>query len=251
MITRMQLDTNEQLTQAINPAQFFRFASVDLAPNDALETGFSAVDRDRTMVRVDKVYTDEQIVNVVLNMGPPPATLVLIDMPKSLSIPNRWQQEQVKMHPFRLTGHFDKSTRLDEDTQDVDRFERRGRRLYDAMLATGCKPLLYFNYWTRMNYDLLLPFRSRSPMGCRTLQAGIEDRLQLKQMPTNLSPSSVLESMVGAYAAWSVWGGKAGEDFEVAVDSENYEYLIALDRPHVKSDAKPRRRFKRYKRRYR
>lgn len=234
----MKLALNPESLKALNPGQWFRFASVDLAPNDQLESGFSALDRDRQLVRVDKLYKDKEIIDAVLHLGPAKGTVLLIDNPKSLSIPNRWQQEQIKMHPFRLYR--------DEGRPKADRFEQRGRNLYEALAKHGVMTFLYFNYWARMKYDLLLPFRSRSPLGCRTLQAGIEDRLGLKLMPTNLAPSSVLESMVGAYAAWSVWAGVLEKDFDYALDEAGYRYMLPKSRPMVKPTPRRRRSRRRF-----
>lgn len=211
-----------------------KFAAVDLAPNEQLETGFSVVDRSRHLVRMDKLYKDDEILSAIENLGPLNGTVVVIDMPKSLSIPGRWRQEEIKMHPLRLKR---------ASGQTTERFELRGRRLYDHLESRGVMVFLYFNYWTRVNYDLLIPFRSRSPQGCRALQSAIEHQLDIKHLPSNLAPSSVLESMVGAYASWSLWAGTPGEDYQLYLDEQGYRYMIPLDRPHLtESPKKPRRR---------
>lgn len=214
----------------------FLFASVDLAPNDQLETGFSVLDRDRNLVRMEKIYTNQEIVRCISQMGPPSETVVLVDMPKNLSLPNRWVQEEVKMHAHRL----------ERETGDVaSRFEERGRRLYNDLDELGALSFLYFNYWTRLNYSLLIPYRSRSPQGCRALQTGLFEELGIKNLPNNLAPSSVLESMVGAYAAWSLWAGEPTEDYQLYLDDQGYRIMIPEDRPHRKEEKKRRRRWRR------
>lgn len=212
-----------------------RFVGVDLAPNEQLETGFSAMDRERTLVRMDKLYTDAEIVSAIKNLGPVSGTVVVIDMPKSLSISGRWRQEEIKMHPLRLKR---------SSGETVSRFEKRGFRLYRALQELGVLPLMYFNYWARVNYDMLIPFRSRSPQGCRALQSAIEHQLGVKSLPTNLAPSSVLESIVGAYASWSLWKGEPGQDYEVHADEQDMHYMIPIGRPHLREvPIKRNRRF--------
>ncbi len=202
-----------------------RFAAIDLAPNEQLETGFATVDRERNLVRMDKIYSDKEILSVVENLGPASGTIVVIDMPKSLSIPGKIVQEEVKMHPLRLKRASGKM---------LDRYEARGYKLYDTIDKMGIMVLLYFNYWTRVNYDMLLPYRSRSPQGCRALQTALDYQLGVKNLPTNLAPSSVLEAIVGAYASWSIWAGTPDEDYEIYQDDEGHRLLIAKNRPHLR-----------------
>jgi hypothetical protein len=214
----------------------FRFAAVDLAPNEQLETGFSAIDRERQIIRMDKLYQDKDIINTILNLGPPSGTVVVVDMPKSLSIPGRWAQEEIKMHAFRLRR---------PSGQEINRFEERGVRLYEALKDMGFLVFLYFNYWTRVNYDMLIPFRSRSPQGCRALQTAIEHQLNVKNLPNNLAPSSVLESLVGAYASWSLWAGRPSEDYELYLNEYGHRLMIPKERPHLRQTPQPTRRGRR------
>lgn len=214
------------------------FASVDLAPNDQLETGLSTLNRERVLVRMDKLYRDEDILQAIESLGPLRNTIVCIDMPKSLSIPGRWRQEEVKMHPLRLKR---------QNGDVISRFDKRGYKLADALEQRGALVLMYFHYWARVNYDMLVPFRSRSPHGCRALQAAIEHQLGITNLPSNLAASSVLESMVGAYVSWSVWAGEAGRDYEVYKDESGHKILLPKGRPHLRPKAAiktDRRRFR-------
>jgi hypothetical protein len=220
------MDLKEEVTDKLFPdiGLKLKFAAVDLAPNEQLETGFSVVDRERVLIRMDKLYRNDEIIKTVESLGPLNGTVVVIDMPKNLSIPGRWRQEEIKMHALRLRKRSGEVT---------ERFEERGRKLYNGLDAKGVMVFLYFNYWTRVNYEMLIPFRSRSPQGCRALQNAIDHQLGIKNLPINLAPSSVLESMVGAYASWSLWAGKPGEDYQVYLDEHGYRILIPKGRPHV------------------
>jgi predicted nuclease with RNAse H fold len=221
-----------------------RFAAVDLAPNEQLESGFSVIDRERNLVRMDKLYRNEDIISAIEGLGPNNGTIVVIDMPKNLSIPGKWRQEQIKMRPLQ-------SSHPNPRGETFSRFETRGVKLYDELEAKGITVFLYFNYWTRVNYDMLLPFRSRSPQGCRALQHALEHQLGIHHLPTNLAPSSVLESMVGAYAGWSIWSGQPGVDYQIYHDEAKHLILLPLKRPHQQKPAtrKLYRRHRRFSRR--
>lgn len=203
----------------------YRFAGIDLAPNVQLESGFSVVDRERTLIRMEKLYTDAEMIQHVMDLGPASGTIVVIDMPKSLSVQGRWRQEEIKMHPLRLNQ---------ADGSAVDRYEQRGRRMLMALQEKGVEAYLYYNYLTRLSYDLLLPYRSRSPQGCRALQTALSEVLGVKNMPTNLAPSSVLESIVGSYASWTMWAGQAGKDYELYEDGQGFPFFVSKRRPQVK-----------------
>jgi len=230
------MDLQEIITSDVLPllGTKFRFAAVDLAPNDQLESGFSVIDRDRNIIRMEKLYKNEDIIAAILNLGPPGGTIVVVDMPKSLSIQGRWRQEEVKMHALRL----------EREGRKISRYEGRGPRLYQALQAKGLMTFLYFNYWARLNYEMLLPYRSRSPQGCRALQIAIEHRLGLKNMPGNLAPSSVLESLIGTYVAWSLWAGKPDRDYDIYKYQNDYRVIIPRQKPHVGMPIRRARRFK-------
>jgi hypothetical protein len=66
-----------------------------------------------------------------------------------------------------------------------------------------------------MRYDMNIPYRSRSPQGCRALQALIKLRLGIPNVPSNLAPSSVLDAMIAAYTAWSVYKGTSGVHYQL------------------------------------
>jgi hypothetical protein len=208
-----------------------QFVGIDLAPNAQLETGLTVIDRNRQMVRMDKLYRDDEIIQTVSCLGPATGILVVMDMPKNLSFPGRWRQEEVKMHPLRLQ-------RLSGERGN--RYDDRGHRLYQILTEQGVSVLMYVNYWARVNYQMLLPFRSRSSQGCRALQVAIEHQLGIQGLPVNLMPSSVLESMVGAYASWALWAGKPGIDYSLYQNTEPYTFLVPKGRPHLRQPLEPR-----------
>lgn len=200
------------------------FVGIDMAPIENLETGIAVLDRDKRLVRMDKLNTDEQLELFLKNLAPRENLVVSLDVPKSLSIPSKWRQQQVKMHPLQLRP----------DTNDgapSDRFAQRAKDFYQAMDEYGVFMVNFFTSHARLRYDLSIPFRNRSPQGCRALQGLLKQRLDIKDVPTNLAPSSVLDAMVAAYAAWGIVYGEEGKDFQLYTDDEDRLYLDPLGRP--------------------
>lgn len=198
------------------------FCGIDLAPNDMLESGIAVLDRDCRLVHMDKLYSDEAILTFLNRLGPDRSLLIAIDMPKNLSIGSRWRMEEVKMHPLRLTSKLDHST--------MDRFTSRARRLYDHINSYPALAVMYLSHQIKLRYNLYVPFRGRTPQGCRALQSQLKKKLRIKDVPTNLAPSSVLDAMVGAYAAWAMYAGVEGQDYCLFNDESDRVIFKALQR---------------------
>lgn len=212
------------------------FVGIDLAPNDGLETGVAVLDRERKLIRMDKLYTDQDILNLIKSLGPSQNVIAAIDVPKSLNIQGKWRQEEIKMHPLRLIRQRDGSF--------TDRYSQRAKTLYRLIDAQDTLVFLYFNYLAKMHYNLMIPFRTRTPQGCRSLQSLIKLRLAIPNVPTNLAPSSVLDAMIGAYTGWLLYEGKKALHYQLYVDPEELLYLEPFKCAH---QLRPRKRLRRHR----
>ncbi|MBY0450471.1 MAG: hypothetical protein K2X01_07610 [Cyanobacteria bacterium] len=227
------------------------FIGLDLAPSDSLETGLVALDRKRQLMRMDKLSTDDSIIQYLKSYMPLKNCIVMIDVPKNLNIPGKWRQEQMKYHPLVLKRkplHLQDWTRPLQPDEDlaklpyityedsqlmVDTPETLGAsasyaarcsdrtwELYDQLVQHGATVGYFFGQQAKMLYDLEIPFRTRTPQGCRALQMAIKMRLELVNMPNNLAPSSVLDAMIAAYLAFSVYQGQTGREFVTENDPD-------------------------------
>ncbi|MDX2084085.1 MAG: hypothetical protein SFZ03_01685 [Candidatus Melainabacteria bacterium] len=219
--------------------QKWLFVGVDLAPTEMLESGITVLDRHRRLVRMDKLYSNDSIVTLLQSLAPAQNLIIGLDMPKNLGVPGKFRQEEIKLHPLRLSRP--------QDRVETDRFAARSRQLYDTLQRSGLLCFLYFSYLSKLHYDLLIPYRTRTPQGCRALQNAIGEKLKLVDMPANLAASSVLDSMICAYTAWLLYSGETDTHYELYADSA--ERLIVKPLKRWES-TQPHRR-KRLKRRYR
>lgn len=212
------------------------FVGIDMAPIDSLETGVAVLDRQRRLVRMDKLNDDANLLLFLDNLGPADNLVVSLDIPKSLNIASKWRQQQVKMHPLQLDGQA-----LEVPT---DRFAQRAKDFYDAVTQRGILITSFFTPHAKLRYELNTPYRSRSPQGCRALQALLKQRLHVQDVPSNLAPSSVLDAMVGAYSSWLLVHGVEQQHFRLYRDDERRLYFDPLQRLIVKrTRARHTRRF--------
>lgn len=203
------------------------FVGIDMAPIDSLETGIAVLDRNRHILRMDKMSENEDLLLFLDNLGPPENLIVALDIPKSLSIPSKWRQQQVKMHPLRLRETIQNGT---QELVPTDRFAQRAKEFYEAVDERGILMVNFFTAHAKLRYDLNIPFRHRSPQGCRAMQAAMKQKLGIREVPTNLMPSSVLDALIGAYTAWMMYRGREGEQFKLYRDDEKRLYIDPLKR---------------------
>jgi hypothetical protein len=206
------------------------FVGIDMAPIDNLETGVAVLDRNKRVLRMEKLNEDAELLQFLENLSRSENIIVALDIPKSLNIPSKWRQQQIKMHPLRLNEQPDY---ISPEQVPTERFAQRAKDFYDAVEKKGILIFGFFTAHAKMRYALNIPFRNRSPQGCRSLQAALRQRLALKDVPTNLAPSSVLDAMIGAYTGWLLCNGKESEHFRLYHDDEKRLYMDPIKRPRL------------------
>jgi hypothetical protein len=210
------------------------FVGIDLAPNGSLESGMAILDRDLTLLRMDKLYKDAAILDAIDHLGAPETLVVCLDVPKNLAVPGRFRQEELKYHAMRIDVPI-------YEREAVSRFSERSQLLYTALKERGVLPFLTYTGNTKAAFEFFFPYKSRSPQGCRALQSLISEELGIKNMPQNLAPSSVLESLLAAYTAWLPRQTKLNEAVAIECDEQGFNTLIAqkIVHPPESSDVRP------------
>ena len=216
---RKPITSWDEIPQA-NLAQRWIFVGIDLAPNASLESGIAILDRDLTLLRMDKLYNDEAILDVLTQLGAANTLVVSLDMPKNLAITGRFRQEEIKYNAMRLDNP-------EYDRPVVDRFSDRAYLLYKKISDLGILPFLTYTPNTKASFKFFFPYKSRSPQGCRALQGLIQEELKVKNVPTNLAPSSVLEALLASYSAWSTFGGTLNKEFEIKQNHHGLNILVS------------------------
>ena len=216
---RTPLASWKELPEA-NMEQRWIFVGIDLAPNASLESGVAILDRDLTLLRMDKLYSDEAILDALTQLGAPHTLVVCLDMPKNLAISGRFRQEEIKYNAMRLDNP-------EYDRPVVDRFSDRAYLLYKKISDLGMLAFLTYTPNTKSSYKFFFPYKSRSPQGCRALQGLIQEELKIKNMPTNLAPSSVLEALLASYSAWCAYSGTLNKEFQIKRNHQGLHVLVA------------------------
>jgi hypothetical protein len=214
------------------------FVGIDLAPVDGLETGVAVLNPDRTLLHMSKLSTDRDILHFLANLGAPENMIIALDLPKSLSIDSRWRQQQIKMHPFTLQQDLI----LEADATPKARYAQRAKNFYDAARKRNHFIVGFFATHAKIRYPLTIPFRNRSPHGCRATQVNIREVLGIQNLPSNLAPSSVLDGVIAAYTGWLLCKGAEEKHFQLYEDDEARLYLDPLQKMDLPASKERKRR---------
>ncbi|NLF83229.1 MAG: hypothetical protein GX568_04505 [Candidatus Gastranaerophilales bacterium] len=190
----------EQTYPNNNNKQKFCFIGLSIGSAGSVESGISLIDRDLNLIRTDKVYNLSEIKQMISNTAPPENTVLCIDLPKNIMmLTGKWRIESKQTMTLNIK-------KLSESKKSLwkARFSDRGSELCKYFTELGMDVYRYNSAFTKTLLHLSPPYRSKSPSACKFLQEIIEERLHINNMPSNLLPLSTLNSLIGAYIAWTI-----------------------------------------------
>jgi hypothetical protein len=190
------------------------FIGLSIGSAGSVESGISLIDRELNLIRTDKVYNLSEIKHMISNIAPPENTVLCIDLPKNIMmLTGKWRIESKQT----MSLNIKKGSEAKKSLWKL-RFSDRGSELCKYFTELGMDVYRYNSTFTKTMLHLSPPYRSKSPSACKFLQGIIEERLHINNMPSNLLPLPSLNSLIGAYIAWTI--GMAGTDRENAVYTE-------------------------------
>jgi hypothetical protein len=197
----------EQTNPIQNRKVKYCFTGLSMGSAGSVESGITVVDRDLNLVRTDKVYNLSEIKQMITNIAPPENTILCIDLPKNIMmLTGKWRIESKQILALNTKKGADKKVLW------KTRFSDRGSELCKHFTDLGMDVYRYNSAFTKTMLHLSPPYRSKSPSACKFLQGIIEEKLHIRNMPANLLPLPSLNSLIGAYIAWTI--GMSGTDEE-------------------------------------
>jgi hypothetical protein len=200
------------------------FIGIALGDNTTNETGVVVLNRNLDLIRVDKLFTNQEIENFLATNPGTYESIICISLPiNTMQLNSKWRQEAKSLHAFKLHTSA-------EDMLWTDRIAERGKDLYEMFQSSGISVYRYHVHLSKMRLNLLPPFKIRSQPGCKYLQTVIKDHLSVNNLPSNLLPIASLDAIVGAYTGW-----------KMATDKEDigYSYLDSHKDQRVVLPIKP------------
>lgn len=211
------------------------FIGIALGENPTTETGVAILNRNLDLIRVDKLFTNKEILFFINNFcGTLDSTvcLSLASTPHHLS--SKWRQDEKSIHAFSL---FESS----EELLWTDRFSDRGNDIYNSLNSTGISTYRYNIHLAKVRLNLIPPFKKRSQPGCKYLQTVIKDQLSVNNLPNNLIPIASLEAIIGAYTGWKMTTDKEDVGYTFIDTFKDQKVVIPLKiNLRTKEEPKPK-----------
>lgn len=174
------------------------FIGIALGENPTTETGVAILNRNLELIRVEKLFTNKEILFFLDTFSGTIDSTVCISLastPHHFS--SKWRQDEKCIHAFSL---FEASEQL----LWTDRFSDRGKDIYTSLNFAGVSAYRYNIHLAKVRLNLIPPFKKRSQPGCKYLQTVIKDQLSVNNLPGNLIPIASLEAIIGAYTGWKM-----------------------------------------------
>lgn len=232
----------QQKSTPLQNKQFF--IGIALGDNNTVETGIAVMNRNLELMRVDKLFTNQEIEGYLASFSGTFDSIVCISLAyNSMQLTSKWREDEKNIHAFSLFN----ST---EDLLWTDRTSERGRELCQALENLGVNTFRYNIYMAKMQLKLAPPFKMRSQPGCKYLQTVIRDYLSVDNLPTNLIPITSLDAIIGAYTGWKIATDKVDVGYSFVETAKGEKIVLPLKqnpRPIKEEDYKTETKSKKKK----
>ncbi len=197
----------------LNDKKKFCFIGLSIGSDSSNESGIAVIDRDLNLIKSDKAYQLSELKTIIANfslLAPPENTIMCVDLPKNIMMLNgRWRIES-KQTQVLTSNTIDPG----KNPPWKKRYSDRGAELCNYFSALGMDVYRYNPYFTINVLRLNPPYRVRMPAGCKFLQSIIDEKLNIKGIPSNLLPLPVLLGLIGAFTGWKIATGEENVDYK-------------------------------------
>lgn len=185
------------------------FAGISLGESGSVETGIAVIDRNLSLVRVDKAYNLSELKLSLTKIAPPESVVACVGMPRNIMMLNgKWRIESKLTQSFKLG-------KLESHKHNwTQRYSDRGSELCKAFREEGMEVFRYNCDYTKNTLQLNPPYKSRTPAACKYLQMIIENKLHISGMPANLLPLPAMNAIIGAFTAWKMATSEENEGYK-------------------------------------
>ncbi len=182
------------------------FIGLSLAASANTESGVVVVDKNNTIVTLDKLFSMQDVQFFFDNFSSLKNSQICVSLPWDSSMLNgKWR---LLSKPYQLVMSSEKLKNKDNWTQ---RYSNRGSDYFKMLFEKGLKISRFELYLTRQALGLESGFKERTPADCKSLQNALKIKYGFSEIPPNMMPMAQLEAFVGAILAKRISESKALE----------------------------------------
>ena len=187
----------------------FNYIGITIGENASCDSGICILNRQNEIVRMDKVYSIDELKYCVNKISGKKNSVICVDMPEYYEMLNgKWRIVNKNISPLNMNGQYKGKDNWDS------RYSDRGSEFFRKLLADGYNAFRYCSNYTKTALELHPYMKERTPSGCKFLQGAIKEKLKIKNFPNNMLPISVLDAVLGAYTAKVIADGQKDIDYE-------------------------------------
>jgi len=174
------------------------YVGLSLAPAATIETGVAVLDANNTLIMVDKLFTMKDVQYFFDNFSSLKNSKICISLPwDNTLMTGKWR---ILSKPYQLLNTSNKMDFINVDNW-LQRFSSRGSDYFTSLIEEGVDISRFDLYLSKLKLNLYSNYKLRSPADCKFLQNILKTEFGFSDIPSNMMPVGVLESIIGALLA--------------------------------------------------
>lgn len=173
------------------------------------DSGICVLNARNELLKIDKAYSMSELTECIGSICGKNSAVICVDLPRySTLLDGKWRMEAKHYQSFTVGTNY--------NTKDnwTDRFSERGTEFCKNLVEMGYELYRYNSDYTKTMLNINSYVKPRTPAGCKFLQQALKEKLEIKGLPSNMVPLSVLDAILGAHTAKSIFNGEKGVSYK-------------------------------------
>lgn len=198
------------------------FVGLSLASAATTETGVAILDRDLNVIKLDKLFTIEDIKFFLDSFVGKQNAIFNIALPENPVMLNaKWK---LYSRQYQLVQS---SKLIGKENEWTHRFSHRGSDYFNECKENGLDIYRFDIKELKSSFGLSGMYKDRSPVDCKFFQSALKFKFKIPDLPSNMLPVAQLEAILGAYLGYIMYNS---QDWQYKIKSEyNGIEVIGLD----------------------
>ena len=204
------------------------FVGISLSSGASLDSGAAVLDRNLNLIRLDKLFTMEDVKFFINNFTGKPEAIFNISIPENPTMLNaKWKLLSREYQLIQSSSLIDV-----EKLEWTHRFSTRGSEFFRECSAKGIDIFRYDIRELKSALGLSSAFKLRSPIDCKSLQSAFRYKFKIYDLPANMVPAAQLEAILGAYLGYIMYNPESEYNFTKKAEYGGLD-VLGLDLIHV------------------
>ncbi len=203
------------------------FVGLSLASGASIDSGAAVLDRNLNVIRLDKLFTMEDVKFFINNFTGKQDAIFNISIPENPTMLNaKW-----KLHS-REYQLIQSSKLIDVNKLDwTHRFSTRGSEFFRECKSNGIDIFRFEIGELKSSFGLSGMYKDRSPVDCKAFQSALKYKFNIYDLPANMIPAAQLEAILGAYLGYVMYNTSLQYTYKIKAEYQGID-VIGIDFLH-------------------